>query len=171
MSRRFAVLLCLLVGWLSACVAAPTVTAVPTATISSAPASPSPTPIVIENEGEVCFHGYDAAASKLQGTFRPKGCFSSSCTRALEQTVDVTLDRSRSEIRFHTRFVLVDTTVRTPEARSCTADCMGGGQIPFEIGDVSGQRYAVLLGDHSIGELQVTTSLSMTNVTCFGESD
>ena len=172
MTKPFVIWLCLFAGCLSACVATPSVTPVPSATVSNvAPTQPSPTPVVIENQGWVCFNEYDAGTSALRGTFRPKGCYSSSCTRPLEQKVDVALDGNRSEIRFRTHFTLLDTTVREPEPRSCTADCDGGGRIPFEVSDVKAQSYSVWIGDRNFGTIQVTTSLSITNAICLGESD
>jgi hypothetical protein len=149
--------LCLLASLLAACSTVPT---------------PSPSPqkaVTIENAGLICFKEYDALTKQLAGTFRPKGCFSSSCTSPLEQTVKAELNKSRGAIILNSKFVLLDLTVRTPGAPACTADCGGGGDIPFKFADVMTGTYTVILGDQEMGSMEVPPVFDKFEGICFGE--
>ena len=146
--------------------------------LASGCATPTPSPaltllpqkmVPIENAGLVCFKEYDAITKKLSGTFRPKGCFSSSCTVPQEQEVDVQLDNSQGALKFVTRFILLDTTVRTTGAPACTADCDGGGEVPFKFADVMSGTYTVILGDREMGSLGVPPTFTEAAGICFGE--
>ncbi|MEO6064057.1 MAG: hypothetical protein ABIQ99_19180 [Thermoflexales bacterium] len=112
------------------------------------------------------------AATELRGTFRPKGCFSTTCTTRIETRFSATLQPAEAALRFAGRFVLRDTTVRFPVAQACTADCMGGGSYPFTIsGVITGTSYGVWLGARRLGELvpeKVPTPKEFP--LCFGET-
>lgn len=157
MSKKLFVLLLMLVEVLTACM-------IPT------PTSPPPLQKVstIENAGQICFRKYDISTHELGGVFRPTGCFSSSCTIPQEQQVDVHLDSSQGVLKFATKFVLLDTSVRTP-AKVCTTDCDGGGELPFKFADVTTGTYTVILGDRTMGSLGVPLILKEDEGICFGE--
>jgi hypothetical protein len=123
---------------------------------------------ILENAGQICFREFDPSTHELRGAFRPKGCFSSSCTLPLEQKAEVQLDDRQFAIRFTTRFVLKDTAIRAPEA-ACTADCQGGGTANFKISSVKDGNYTIWLGDRKLGNLEVPPNLSQD--ICFGEED
>jgi hypothetical protein len=125
--------------------------------------------VIIENAGLICFKEYDAITGKMAGTFVPQGCFSSSCTRPLEQTVKADLDKGQGTIKFNTKFVLLDTTVRTTGAPACTADCSGGGEVSFQLANVMTGTYTVTLGDQTMGSLDVPPVFSEIEGICFGE--
>jgi hypothetical protein len=153
--------LCLTVMFLTGCVAL-----APTPTPSLSPE------IVVENAGYLCFSRYDVTSSELSGTFRPKGCFSTTCTARLETTFSAVLFPDETALRFAGRFVLRDTTVRFPVAQACAADCMGGGTYPFTLSNViKGTPYSIWLGARRLGELvpeKVPTPKEFP--LCFGET-
>jgi hypothetical protein len=171
-------LLVLLLMVLAACTRVPDRTAI-------SPFSPLPSPImptkssdaqtevlIIENEGEVCFTGCPQC-QELRAHFRPEGCFSSSCTRILEQFGEVTVDQSAFAIRFHTRFIL---DRRLPGQFGCTGDCGGGRSVEFDLGFLERGRYSVWLGDSKVGDLNVppdtptNRDVAGIRAICFGES-
>ena len=137
----------------------------PTAQITRTPRQP----LLVIDAGEVCFYAFNEVSRVLAGEFKPRGCYSSSCTQVLEQDVRASVDDGSRTLRFKSRFVLLDTTVTTPEAIPCTADCDGGGRIPFLIGGVTGEKYSVLLGEESLGELTVSEVGRAYNPVCLGE--
>jgi hypothetical protein len=147
----------LLAGLLTACIT-------PTPTLTP----PFQKVLTIENAGKICFRDYNLSTRELGGTFRPKGCFSSSCTVPQAQQVDVQLDNSQGVLKFVTKFVLLDTSVRTPP-KVCTADCDGGGEVPFKFTDVMTGTYTVILGDQKMGNLEVPPIFKEDEGICFGE--
>lgn len=168
MLKRSPFWLFLLIIWISACATVPPATPTPSATSvpDATPTLPDSTTI-IENAGQICFRAFDNSTKELRGVFSPTGCFSSSCTLPLEQRVDVKLDDSQFAIRFTTRFVLKDTTVRVPEPRTCTADCNGGGTIDFKISGVKGGNYSVWLGNRELGSLEIPPKFPSAEGICF----
>jgi hypothetical protein len=130
--------------------------------------SGTPTPplesklVLVEDLGEVCFTtppGY----LNVTGRFRPRGCYSSSGSRPLEQTLSVKVDPDRFRIEFRTSFLIEITP-----ARSFTQDCEGGGMMSFEIGDVEQGVYSIWIGDKRVGKLAVPFA-GATDQLCLGE--
>lgn len=116
----------------------------------------SPAPRIVENSGEVCFYTFTAETGTLEGKFYPTGCYSSSCTRILEQAANVTWNEQTGEIHIESRFVLLDTTVRFAEPQTCNADCNGGGEVSLVLEDLKGDSYRVVLGTATLGVVQVS---------------
>lgn len=114
--------------------------------------TPKP-PKIVENSGQVCFYTYRGDSGTLEGKFYPRGCYSSSCTRVLEQNATATADERAHTIHLKSRFVLLDTTVYFPEPRSCSADCNGGGEVSLVLQQLTGERYEVFLGAETLGIL------------------
>jgi len=116
----------------------------------------SPVPsgaVVVQNEGYICFTEFDNSL-EVRGYFTPRGCFSSSCRRPVQQTVDVQVDTTQFAIRFNTRFVVIDPYAAQGALRGsyvCTDDCGGAGDIQFNIGDVERGTYSVWLGERNLG--------------------
>ncbi len=104
---------------------------------------------VIENEGTIYFENLTSSI-ELIARAHPEGCFSSSCTRPLEQSGSVRIDTERFALHFETQFVL-----QRDIGGACTADCGGGGHIEFRIGDVERGVYTVWLGHKKLGQLEV----------------
>jgi len=107
---------------------------------------------VIEDEGIVCFRPFDNTV-EVRGYYRPSGCFSSSCTRPIEESLTVRVDTDASRIQFDTCFVLAQPY--DPVVHGCTQDCGGAGSIQFEIGDVEPGTYSVWIGREKLGEIDV----------------
>jgi hypothetical protein len=107
---------------------------------------------VIEDEGVVCFSPFDNTV-EVRGYYAPSGCFSSSCTRPIEESLTVRVDTDASRIQFDTRFVL--TQPYDPVVHGCTLDCDGAGSIQFEIGDIERGTYSVWIGREKLGEIDV----------------
>lgn len=122
--------------------------------------------VVVKNEGRVCFEEFDNSL-ELRGHFSPKGCFSSSCTRPIEQSFVVRVDTEQYTIRLYANFVLVDPYGSEPHR--CTADCGGAGGIDFDIGDVERGTYSIWLGEMRLGELTVPPESLTGHDICFGE--
>lgn len=104
---------------------------------------------------------------RLQGRFRPKGCFSTSCTQFIEQSLDVELNAHQSAIRVNTNFVLADPN--GPDPRLCTADCGGADYVYFSIEDAITGTYSVWLGETELGELDIPIDPLPDQEICFGE--
>ncbi len=128
-------------------------------------------PLAIQNEGYICFREYDDALH-VEGYFIPKGCFSSSCTRPIQQSVDIKVDTTRFTIRFNTLFVVIDPFAAQGLERgsyACTEDCAGAGIIKFVIGDVDRGTYAVWLGERNLGQISFPPDTITGRDICFGE--
>jgi hypothetical protein len=117
----------------------------------------------IDNQGQVCFKEIDNSTA-VQGYFRPKGCFSSSCTRTLEQSLTTRVDPVRFRIELDARFVLV------PYGNGlCTHDCNGAGTVQFDIGDVDSGVYSIWLGSDSLGVINIPPKSITGQDLCLGE--
>ena len=51
----------------------------------------------------------------------------------------------------------------------CTADCDGGGEVPFKFADVMTGTYTVILGNREMGSLGVPPTFTEAAGICFGE--
>ena len=126
---------------------------------TAAPATP--TPILrtktggVDNTGDLCFNRYDANALVLTGEWLPRGdCFSSSCTRRDEESLIITRTADDRELRFTSHARLVQTTGTD---RGCTADCMGGGRVPFTLTQIlPTASYTIWHGANMIGQLNMS---------------
>jgi hypothetical protein len=128
-------------------------------------------PLYIQNEGYLCFSEY-ADALLARGYFIPKGCFSSSCTRPIQQSIDIKVDTASFAIRFNTLFVVIDPFAAQRLQRgsyACTEDCGGAGIIKFEIGDVERGNYTVWLGERNLGRISFPPETITGRDSCFGE--
>ncbi|CAG0936514.1 hypothetical protein TFLX_05393 [Thermoflexales bacterium] len=163
MKKRLFVLLLLLASLLTAC-NTPTPTLAPTPT----PTPPPRKTWTIENAGWICFREYDLFTHELGGVFRPKGCFSSTCTRRQEEKVDVELDGSNMALKFVTKFVVLDIATHTPQEQVCSADC-NSDEMAFKLADVMTGTYAAMLGDQKMGSLEVPPTFIQVGGICFGE--
>ncbi len=127
--------------------------------------------IVIQNEGYICFHEFENSL-EVRGYFNPKGCFSSSCTRPIQQTVDIKVDTTRFAIQFNTLFVLIDPYAVQGKPRGsyvCTEDCGGAGSVQFDIGDLERGTYSVWLGERNLGQISFPPDTITRRDICFGE--
>lgn len=107
--------------------------------------------IILENEGYICFEEYENSL-EVRGFFIPKGCFSSTCTRPIQQDIGIQVDTTNMQFRFDTRFVLIDPYAASGKpggSYECSADCDGAGRIQFEIGDVDRGTYTIWLGERN----------------------
>lgn len=125
-------------------------------------------PLLIQDAGRICFYTYDAAIGKLEGKFQPRGCYSSSCTRILEQSMTTSVDEQTGALRLKSTFVLLNTRVISPEHRECTADCDGGGAAPVVFERLTGERYTVFLGTESLGEIALAEVNRANQPVCLG---
>lgn len=165
MNKRLFTLFFLLIGLLTACIAP-----APTFTPTSSPSSTPPLRKVwtIENAGFICFREYNLSTRKLSGVFRPKGCFSSTCTRRQEEKVNAELDDSQMTLKFMTKFVVLDVATHTPQEQMCSADC-NSDEVPFEFANMMTGTYTVTLGDEKMGSLEVPPTFTEAAGICFGE--
>jgi hypothetical protein len=107
--------------------------------------------VVIENEGQICFLRCKPCLD-LQAEFRPRGCFSSSCTEVQEHSVTGRVDAVSSVIQVDARFVVLTKAGSYPR---CTEDCGGAGSATVHFGEVREGTYSVWLGREKVGELVV----------------
>ncbi len=108
--------------------------------------------IVQENLGRICFQTA-SVSTQVQGQILPVGCYSSACTRPVQQVYALDLDETQRQLRFQSRFVLQNLAYNQPLA--CTRDCTGGGSMSFDLGDLQPGAYSVWLGDLNLGQFQV----------------
>jgi len=116
----------------------------------------------LEDTGQVCFRG-GLNSTAVLGSFLPAGCYSTSASRPLEQSLSVKLDPDRFRIEFHTSF-LVETILDVIH----TMDCGGAGKMTFEIGDVEPGVYSIWIGSKRVGELTLPSTGGPGDL-CFGE--
>jgi hypothetical protein len=127
--------------------------------------------VIIQNEGYICFHEIENSL-EARGYFIPKGCFSSSCTRPIRQTIDIMVDTAQFAIRFNTLFVLIDPYAAQGKPRgsyACTDDCGGAGSIQFDIGDLERGTYSVWLGERNLGQISFPPNIITGRDICFGK--
>jgi len=120
--------------------------------------------VIVRNDGQICFDEM-ANSNVVRGAFRPKGCFSSSCTRTLAQSVRIRVKPEEFRIEFSTFFVLAGPA----EPVACTRDCNGARTIQFDIADIDSGVYAIWLGDSNLGSLNVPPDSITSEAVCFGE--
>ena len=104
----------------------------------------------VVNRGEICFR-IDEQGDMLASVV-PDGCYSTTCTRQVQQVGKVMLDRRGFEIKFETRFVLAETS-RFPFP--CIENCAGGGRIDFNLGMLDVGDYSLWHGEEEVGELMI----------------
>lgn len=137
-------------------------------TACAAPALPPQKTWIVENAGWICFREYDLSTGELDGIFRPKGCFSSTCTRRQEAKVGTTLDSDQKILRSVTRVVVIGIATHTPQEQVCSADC-NSDDVAFQFADVVTGTYTVMLGDQELGKLEVPPTFKEIEGVCFGE--
>jgi hypothetical protein len=120
--------------------------------------------LIVQNEGQICFYEIANYSNNIRGNFRPKGCFSSSCTRTLAQSIRIKVKAEEFRIEFSTMFVLAGPA----EPISCTRDCNGARTINFDIADIDSGAYTVWLGDSTLGSLIVPPDSITGDTVCFG---
>lgn len=128
-------------------------------------------PIVVENQGQICFNESENSL-EAWGVFKPKGCFSSGCTRPLQQKIDIRVDTTQFTIHFETRFTLIDPLAAKGFQKGsyeCSADCGGAGEIHFDLGDVERGSYAIWLGSRKLGQISFPPEVITGQDICFGE--
>jgi hypothetical protein len=158
MRRYLVILVFLVISQVTGCMA----------TSSHTPTPPPQKTWIVENAGWICFREYNLSARELGGIFRPKGCFSSTCTRRQEEKIDTETNRSQMELRFSTRVVVLDIATHTPQEQVCSADC-NSDDIAFKFADVVTGTYTVVLGDQELGNLEVPPAFKEVEGICFGD--
>jgi hypothetical protein len=123
--------------------------------------------VTIDNEGMVCFQAYCPNCGPIEGSFRPKGCFSSTveCTEVREQSIQVTVDREEKTIRISTHYIIVDYKL----SQACNRDCSGVRPLRFDLAIPSG-TYTVWLGDTEMGTINMPLGFEKDRSICFGDS-
>lgn len=101
--------------------------------------------IIVENQGEICFRVEEDG--DMIASVSPGGCFSTTCTRQVQQVGKVMIDHHDFELKFETRFVLAETS-RFP--LPCIHNCSGGGMIDFNLGLMEVGDYEQLPGKPAI---------------------
>jgi hypothetical protein len=119
--------------------------------------------IIVENRGEICFR-VDENGNMI-ASVSPEGCFSTTCTRQVQQVGKVVIDDRDFELRFETRFVLAEAS-RFP--LPCIDNCSGGGRIDFNLGMLEVGDYFVWHGEERVGKLMVFSGLP-TPQQCFSK--
>lgn len=139
---------------------------------SNTPPTPLPPPAntkLIENEGILCFREYENS-SIVEGYFRPRGCFSSSCWQLVEKSLTVQVVEEKDQLRFYTRVMLKDFSIINGKQVVCTADCSNVADINFNVSNVPRKKYSVWLGDLKIGEFSNATKTITQTTTCLGRA-
>jgi hypothetical protein len=116
----------------------------------------------IEDAGQVCFMGGPNSVA-VRGSFAPRGCYSTSASRPLEQTLSLKVDPDQLRIEFHTSF-LIETMLGVIQ----TTDCSSEGTISFNVGEVDAGVYSIWIGNRNVGKLSLP-STGGTDDRCFGE--
>jgi hypothetical protein len=114
-----------------------------------------PTPLeVVEDYGMICFWNDDQG--KMQASISPKGCFSPTCTRIVNQSGSAVIDKQRYEINFFTSVSLVETS---RFLLPCVESCSGGGLVQLDLGELPVGQYDILFRDDRVGELNIFSGL------------
>ncbi|MBN1992989.1 MAG: hypothetical protein JW953_09825 [Anaerolineae bacterium] len=117
---------------------------------------------IVENSGRICFE------SDTNAIYLPKGCYSSSCTRVVQQFGDVRVDEEAFTIHFNTKLVTIDPLENFwMRSHPCTTDCIDVGVMEFYLAAMASGTYSIWLGEKKIGELNVPLEISRDNPLCF----
>jgi hypothetical protein len=103
----------------------------------------------IADWGQICFW---QDQDGIYGSISPKGCYSSACTRIVQQAGTAVVDFDRQTIALTARFVLAKTS-RFP--LPCSDDCLGGGVIQFRIDSLIPNDYDVWFGGQRLGQVKI----------------
>lgn len=143
----------------------------PTAPSDTPPTLPTPpaNTKILENEGTLCFREYENS-STVEGVFRPRGCFSSSCWQLVEKSLMVRVVEEKDQLRFYSRVMLRDFSIINGKQVVCTADCSNVADISFNVSNVPRKKYSVWLGDSQIGEFSNATKTITQTTTCLGRA-
>lgn len=109
--------------------------------------------ITISRQAKVCFRQSEQA--RILASVAPSECYSMRCTRLSMATGTAFLDRRVFRLKFETTFNLMKTRSLLP----CTPDCVGGGSLEFDLGQLDPGRYQVYLWNGYLGDLDVTSGL------------
>lgn len=105
---------------------------------------------VVENWGTICFW-YDDVGN-IQASVSPEGCYSTTCTRPIQQVGSAIVHEQDFIIDLESRFVLEETS-RFP--LPCIENCAGGGTVSFVLGELAVGDYEVRFRDEIVGELMI----------------
>jgi hypothetical protein len=107
----------------------------------------------VEDWGKVCFW---QDQDGIYGSISPKGCYSSTCTRIVQQAGTAVVNLQGQAIALTGRFVLASTS-RFP--LPCSGDCLGGGAVQFRIDGLIPNDYEVWFGDQRLGQVKIFSGL------------
>ena len=108
---------------------------------------------IIEDWEKICFWPDE---SGIHVAVSPKGCYSTTCTRPTLQAGTAIINLQEYDIRFESRFVIVETS-RFP--LPCTENCAGGGTVQFNLGNLIPNNYDVRFRDDFVGELSIFSGI------------
>jgi hypothetical protein len=110
--------------------------------------------ITVRERVQACFRQDEEG--HVIAAVRPQTCYSMRCTRRIETSGTAVLDRRAFQIRFEPTFRFAETK---PFLLPCTEDCLGAGELIFDLGVLDVGLYEVLIWDNAMGELSVTSGL------------
>jgi hypothetical protein len=86
----------------------------------------------------------------------PMDCYSYRCAHLSQATGTAVIDTRAFRIDFETTFHIAESK---PLIGGCLPDCMGGGQLDFDLGTLDVGLYEVDLWGKDQGDLSVTSGL------------
>jgi hypothetical protein len=128
---------------------------------NSSPHATHNDPILIENEGFVCFHinRYEPDQLRISLQTDQHHCFSSGCTDVFERTGALTIDQATFAIQITSRFVAAHQKAAGQEPKICALDCGGAGMLLFNRPLPDPGSYTVILGEEAIGTIMIEGDL------------
>lgn len=111
-------------------------------------------PIVEREQMTVCFRQDEQG--HVIATVRPETCYSMRCTKRIEASGTAVLDRRAFRIDFESTFRFAEAK---PFLLPCTEDCLGAGELIFDLGVLDVGLYEVYVWDEVEGDLSVNSGL------------
>jgi hypothetical protein len=109
--------------------------------------------IVVRDKVTVCFS--QSGEGQVLASLQPDDCYSMRTTRVWLESGSALVDENGHTIHFHSEFKLEQRTSIFPKL----PDCLGGGKIEIDLGELEVGLYQVYSGDQHIGQLSVTSGL------------
>jgi hypothetical protein len=108
----------------------------------------------VREQARICFRQSQDAHVLASAT--PIDCYSYRCAHLSQATGTAVVDGRAYRIDFETTFHIAETR---PLLGGCLPDCMGGGQLDFDLGPLVPALYEIKLWGTQMGHLSVTSGL------------
>lgn len=120
----------------------------------------------VRERARICFR--QSPDAHITASVAPIDCYSYRCAHLRQATGTAVVDNRAFRIDFETTFHISEDR---PVLGGCLSDCMGGGQLDFDLGPLDPALYDIHLWGTELGHLSVTSGMPWQDQCLPGRTD